>query len=63
MTWLIGASTFTLICLIVGTCFLLWCAWSLFFHLYDAHMEQSRRISNNILKQHCITPALPKDWK
>lgn len=56
MTWLIGASTFTLICLVVGLAFALWCGWSLFWHLYDTRMENSRRISNDDLNEHRITP-------
>lgn len=56
MTWLIYASGFTLICLIVGLAFALWLAWSLFWHLYDTHQENSRRISNETLNAHRVTP-------
>lgn len=47
--WLVGMSGFALFCLLAGSAFLIWCAWSLFWHLYDSHMENSKRIANSEL--------------
>lgn len=63
IAWLIGASTFTLLCVVAAIAFVLWCSWSIVWYLYDTRQENSRRIANNIINQHRITPALPRDWK
>lgn len=55
MTWLIGASAFTLICLAAGTAFVLWLLWSLFWHLFDTRMENSKRIANEQLDSAHVT--------
>jgi hypothetical protein len=41
----IGA-IFIVMAVLGSLAFLGWCVWSLFWHLYDAHMEASLRIKN-----------------
>lgn len=55
MTWLIFATGFELFCLLLSAAFVLWCFWSLFWHLYDTHQENTRRISNETLNAHRVT--------
>jgi hypothetical protein len=44
--WVLNVGV-TLLLLVGGVVFLVWVLWSLFWHLYDTRMENSKRIKND----------------